>query len=207
VTGVFKKGNKDEDPQAPPMPDVPPGQASHPIGQPDTLRADAYSMSHENLPSSEPGTLRVTVLDAKDLSSGDTKPYATIRVGDKEYKTKPTHKTTTPEWNETFNFSAGTFTPKLYVWIHDHKTLGKDKLLGEGEIDIWRHIQPEGVSGADVSAELQGNGLIRIRLEFDASAHPGNGTPRAESGRAMSISSPSRFSLRGRRPGTTDSDE
>ncbi|KAJ6574724.1 C2 domain-containing protein [Mycena capillaripes] len=210
VTGVFKKGNKED--EAPPMPDVPAGQASHPIGQPDVLHADRASISsRENLNSSEPGTLRVTVLDAKDLSSGDCKPYATIRLGDKEYKTKPTHKTATPEWNETFNFSAGTFTPKLYVWIHDHKTLGKDKLLGEGEIDIWRHIQPEGVSGADVSAELQGSGLIRVRLEFDANAHPGNGTrastPRADTGRTLSISSPSRFSLRGRRPGTTDSDE
>jgi hypothetical protein len=38
--------------------------------------------------------------------------------------------------NETFNFAAGALTPKLYVWIHDHKTLGKDKLLGEGEIDV-----------------------------------------------------------------------
>jgi Ca2+-dependent lipid-binding protein len=99
VTGVFKKGNKDEDSGPPPVPEVPSGQASHPIGQPDTLRADAASMSHETLPSSEPGTLRVTVLDAKDLSSGESKPYATIRIGDKEYKTKPTHKTATPEWS------------------------------------------------------------------------------------------------------------
>ncbi|KAJ7169501.1 C2 domain-containing protein [Mycena filopes] len=191
VTGVFKKGPKEDDNHPPPVPDIPSGQAT--------------------LPTSEPGTLRVTVLDAKDFASGDCKPYATIRLGDKEYKTKPTAKTATPEWNESFHFAAGALTPKLFVWVHDHKTLGKDKLLGEGEIDIWRHIQPEGTSGADVSAELQGSGLIRVRLEFDASAHPPNGsrasTPRAEHGRTMSISSPSRFSLRGRRPGTTDSDE
>ncbi|KAJ7693677.1 C2 domain-containing protein [Mycena rosella] len=211
VTGVFKKGGKEEEHLMPSVPDVPSGQASHPIGQPDNLRADASSLSHEPSSSSEPGTLRVTVMDAKDISSGDSKPYATIRLGDKEYKTKPTHKTATPEWNESFTFAAGTFTPKLYIWIHDHKTLGKDKLLGEGEIDIWRHIQPEGVSAAEVSAELQGSGLVRLRLDFDANVHPGNGTragsPRLESGRTMSISSPSRFSLRGRRPGTTDSDE
>ncbi|KAJ7456618.1 C2 domain-containing protein [Mycena latifolia] len=209
VTGVFKK--KEEEYQPPAVPDVPAGQASHPIGQPDTLHADGSSLSHEAPASNEPGTLRVTVLDAKDLSSSDSKPYATIRIGDKEFKTKPTHKTATPEWNESFSFTAGTFTPKLYIWIHDHKTLGKDKLLGEGEIDIWRHIQPEGVSAAEVSAELQGSGLVRLRLDFDANAHPANGsrasTPRAETGRTMSISSPSRFSLRGRRPGTADSDE
>ncbi|KAJ7785918.1 C2 domain-containing protein [Mycena metata] len=211
VTGVFKKGGKEDDHNAPPpVPDVPAGQASHPIGQPDALHADA-AMSQENLgTTSEPGTLRVTVLDAKDFSCGECKPYATIRLGDKEYKTKPTHKTGAPEWNESFNFAAGPLTPKLFVWVHDHKTLGKDKLLGEGEIDIWRHIQAEGVSGADVSAELQGSGLIRVRLEFDASAHPPNGgrsSPRADNGRTVSMSSPSRFSLRGRRPGTADSDE
>ncbi|KAJ7462762.1 C2 domain-containing protein [Mycena galericulata] len=213
VTGVFKKGGKEEElhQQAPPVPDIPAGQASHPIGQSDTLHADASSLSHETPATTEPGTLTVTVLDAKDLSSNESKPYATIRLGDKEFKTKPTHKTATPEWNETFQFAAGTFTPKLYIWIHDHKTLGKDKLLGEGEIDIWRHIQPAGLTSADVSAELQGGGLVHIRLQFDANAHPANGSQsssmRAETGRTMSISSPSRFSLRGRRPGTADSDE
>ena len=46
----------------------------------------------------EPGTLQVTVLGAKDLSHSDVKPYVTIRVGDKEVKTKHTHKTHSPEW-------------------------------------------------------------------------------------------------------------
>jgi hypothetical protein len=96
VTGVFKR--KDDDHVPPPVPDIPSGQASHPIGQPDTLYASAPSTSHETSPSSEPGTLRVTLLDAKDLSGGESKPYATIRLGDKEFKTKPTHKTATPEW-------------------------------------------------------------------------------------------------------------
>jgi hypothetical protein len=38
--------------------------------------------------------------------------------------------------NESFTFAAGAFTPKLYAWVHDHKTLGKDKVLGEAEIDV-----------------------------------------------------------------------
>lgn len=38
--------------------------------------------------------------------------------------------------NESFTFAAGAFTPKLFAWVHDHKTLGKDKLLGEAEIDV-----------------------------------------------------------------------
>lgn len=38
--------------------------------------------------------------------------------------------------NESFTFAAGPYTPKVFVWIHDHKTLGKDKLLGDGEVDV-----------------------------------------------------------------------
>jgi hypothetical protein len=37
---------------------------------------------------------------------------------------------------ETFTFRAGTVTPKLFAWVFDHKTLAKDKLLGEGEIEV-----------------------------------------------------------------------
>jgi hypothetical protein len=38
--------------------------------------------------------------------------------------------------NESFKFTAGPMTPKIYVWVHDHKTLGKDKDLAEGEVDV-----------------------------------------------------------------------
>ena len=54
--------------------------------------------SQDNTTSSEPGTLRVTVIDAKDLASSDVKPYVVVRVGDKEQKTKHASKTSTPEW-------------------------------------------------------------------------------------------------------------
>lgn len=48
--------------------------------------------------SRDPGTLRVVVKDAKDLSMSDIKPYVLVRVGDKEHKTKHSHKTAAPEW-------------------------------------------------------------------------------------------------------------
>ena len=38
--------------------------------------------------------------------------------------------------NETFDFPIGPSTPKLYVSIFDHKTLGKDKALGDADIDV-----------------------------------------------------------------------
>lgn len=42
--------------------------------------------------------------------------------------------------NESFTFHAAPATqPKMHAWIYDHKTLGKDKLLGSAEIDV-RHV-------------------------------------------------------------------
>ena len=38
--------------------------------------------------------------------------------------------------NESFSFTAGASTPRMYVRILDHKTLGKDKVLGEADVDV-----------------------------------------------------------------------
>jgi len=99
-------------------------------------------------------------------------------------------------------------TPKIFLWIHDHKTLGKDKELGEAEVDIWRHIKPEGISSADVFVELRQGGQIRLRLEFDATSNPNASNPSLGEpiSKTMSMSSPSRFSLRGKRPGNGSGD-
>jgi Ca2+-dependent lipid-binding protein len=166
VTGVFRK-EKDfakeangNDVQA--VPDVATGQASHPVGQPDSVGGMGSATFPSLTPPSGspgegsktvPGTLRVTVIDAKDLTQHDVKPYVLMRVGDKEVKTKA-GKTETPEWhvaipdsapgetdvdairNESFNFSAGSLTQKIFLWVYDHKTLAKDKVLSEGEVDV-----------------------------------------------------------------------
>ena len=38
--------------------------------------------------------------------------------------------------NGSFKFAASALTPKMFIWMHDHKTLGKDKEIGEAEIDV-----------------------------------------------------------------------
>jgi len=39
--------------------------------------------------------------------------------------------------NEMFVFPASVATTtKIFVWIYDHKTLGKDRELGSGEVDV-----------------------------------------------------------------------
>jgi len=217
VTGVFKKGDKhhSSDPMGvvPPIPELPSGQASKPLGA-STERLDAgynvgSAMAGENGQTVganfEPGTLKVTVLDAKDLGDHDMKPYVLLRCGDKEHKTKHTHKTATPEWHESFKFTASSQTPKIFAWVYDHKTLGKDKEIASGELDVWRHIRPEEGSGADVFLELRQGGLLRIRLEFTAAAHSvgssGASIMSRDEGISRTIShlSPSRFSLHRKR--------
>ena len=125
VTGVFRRGHgsdSSDDERSPVKesnggPPVPvPGPAAAvaaaaaaavPAGQAQVTQSGASLMpvsatfpsltANGNNASSEPGTLRVSVLDAKDLSTSDTKPYVAVRVGDKEQKTKHI-KSSTPEW-------------------------------------------------------------------------------------------------------------
>jgi len=110
VAGVFRRG-KDSDeeqivynpgtlPEPKAVPDIPGTQASRPVGDGGHLGVPSVptGTSGHSGPS-EHGTLRVSVLDAKDLVGGpDGKPYAVVRVGEKEVKTKHLGKTVTPEW-------------------------------------------------------------------------------------------------------------
>ncbi|EED81501.1 predicted protein [Postia placenta Mad-698-R] len=116
VTGVFKskdhvKSEVVEADDRASVSDLPAGQSSQPIGSSSPI-ANAASAVFPSLgtngsifnsagslngQSQEHGSLRVMIMDAKDLSSGDIKPYVVVRVGDKEHKTKHSHKTMTPE--------------------------------------------------------------------------------------------------------------
>ncbi|KAI5991533.1 C2 domain-containing protein [Pisolithus albus] len=175
-----------------------------------SLGSGAASRSAESLRAasgapSDHGVLRVVVLNAKGLHSTEAKPYALVRVGDKEHKTKHGHsRTSTPEWNESFVFPASSTTSKLYVWVYDHKTLGKDKVLGEGEVEIWRFLQPNQSSVADLTANLREGGEVYLHLEFDVDANAHAHDPSVTSLERPTPVSPSRFSIRGRRPGATE---
>ncbi|KAK7694283.1 hypothetical protein QCA50_001464 [Cerrena zonata] len=228
VTGVFRRGkgtnsNASEDDDDGPLtatldktPTVSrflgrkPSTAS--INEQQAIRAGTVSTGNGNLgveqnadsPNGshfEPASVRVSILSCKDLSQSDVKPYATVRVGDKEYKTKHSQKTSCPEWNETFSFISNPSYPTLYVWVHDHKTLGKDKLLGSAEISIWRHIKQTGPMSADVDVELtEGEGLLKLRLEYDPDDSPlRKSTSSGRLATSESIMSPSRFSINRRR--------
>ena len=119
--------------------------------------------------------------------------------------------------------------PKINVWIHDYKTLGRDKLLGAGEIDvglsllssdcvshvvhqIWRHLNPaNGIYSSEVLLQLnEGQGLLKVRLSYSQDDY--HHLPRGASFQSLAdasskaMTSPSRFSLRGKRPGAGSDD-
>ncbi|KAI0374503.1 tricalbin [Pilatotrama ljubarskyi] len=215
VTGVFKKhgSNSSSDSEEERSPELPAGVVSKQVdyAAEGTTPAAFPTVNDGGAHSQVPGTLRVVVKDAKDLSMADIKPYVVVRVGDKEHKTKHAHKTAAPEWNESFAFSAAPTTQtKLFVWVYDHKTLGKDKLLGSADIEIWQQLQPgEAVPSKDLAVELrEGQGLLHLRLEYDPDTPLSNKGSRASlhsiTGERAPPISPSRFSLSRRRGADRD---
>ncbi|KAK2462016.1 hypothetical protein APHAL10511_006479 [Amanita phalloides] len=161
------------------------------------------SIDSNGPPSNEAGTLRVGVISGS--LSDDSKAYVVLRVGDREVKTKHSAKTARPEWNESFTFTAGPLTPKLRAWLHEHKTLGKDKDLGDAEVELWSHLQSQARSSIAVTVPLRsGGGSLNLSLEYDPAINPstGNATTSGERiHRTVSYTSPNRFSIRSRRPG------
>jgi len=209
------------------VPEMASGQASKPIGAdgigvgenvftgPGQGISGAGGQGNGHL--SEPGIVRVTVLEAKDYNpSGDgLKPYVILKSGDKEHKTSHRPKSTGSEcsWNEQCAFVVGSSQSKIHAWIHDYKTIGRDKLLGAGEIDIWRHLNPtSGIYSSEVLVQLnEGHGLLKVRLDFNQNEHhhlPHGGSfhSLAEAMNTKAMTSPSRFSLRNKRPGGTSDD-
>lgn len=89
--------------------------------------------------------------------------------------------------DETCRFLINSDTKFLHCAVWDHKTLGKDKPLGEVDIDvcgflstsghymldhsnsiqIWNHLAPGG-SSKEITAPLrESEGSVRLRLEFE----------------------------------------
>jgi len=160
----------------------------------------------------DPGIVRVTVIEAKDYNPGgdSLRPYVIMKSGDKEHKTSHRPKSASSEcsWNEQCAFAVTSDRSKIQVWVHDYKPIGRDKLLGAGDIDIWRHLNPaNGINSSEVLLQLsEGHGLLKVRLDYNQDDY--HHLPRGSSFQSLAdatnpkaMSSPSRFSLRSKRPG------
>jgi hypothetical protein len=110
VASVFKRGHSEDGPnvfglgtvpESKAVPDISGTQVSQPVADGEHVVPVPVVSTDTNGPSTptDPGVLRVSVLDAKDLIGGqDVKPYVVVRVGEKEFKTKHAGKTVAPEW-------------------------------------------------------------------------------------------------------------
>ncbi|CAE6471029.1 unnamed protein product, partial [Rhizoctonia solani] len=121
------------------------------------------------------GTLKVTLHKAKHLTGieeGDVaKPYVIMKIGDKFHKSSHV-KSNTPEWNDSYAFpNTSTNMETLHVTIVDKSRFGRDRVLAEGTIDIWQHIQPlftPPILSKEITALLKDNsGMLHLRLDFD----------------------------------------
>lgn len=109
VGGVFRRDHAktdSESEQAAYTSELPAGQVSAPVGATNGANGTVFptnstTMDENGVAPSEPGSLKVTVLSAKDLLMPDgdqPKPYVVLRVGDKEHKTKHAGKGAAADW-------------------------------------------------------------------------------------------------------------
>jgi hypothetical protein len=116
------------------------------------------------------GSLRVEVLDAKDLPAADrnglSDPYCKFFLNDKEvYKTKTQKKTLHPAWNEYFETpirsrTAAEFEVRVFDWDFGDKAdfLGKASI----NLEILEPFQKQ-----EVTLGLDGkSGVIRLKMLF-----------------------------------------
>ncbi|KAG8919579.1 hypothetical protein FRC01_001220, partial [Tulasnella sp. 417] len=175
VTGVFKRSKSIKESDESDV-EPPPAQVSMPAG-PNASPAAAIAAgttippTQDLVPQPDTGVVKVIVVGAKDLSTAgesSVKPYLVLRVGKEKFKTKHAGKTLTPEWDETFSFQVNPDIRTMNLGIYDDKSFAKDKCLGEADIEIWRHLQPNATTpllAADVWTELRnGTGQVHIRL-------------------------------------------
>ncbi|XP_068428085.1 extended synaptotagmin-3 [Clinocottus analis] len=121
------------------------------------------------------GVVRVHLLEARDLLAKDTymmglvkgksDPYATLRVGNRHFKSKVVKENLHPKWNEVYEFVIHEAPgQELEVEVYDDDT-DKDDLLGTYNLDLGevkRDIE------MDQWFPLEGvqNGEVRLKLQW-----------------------------------------
>ncbi|KAJ9102440.1 hypothetical protein QFC21_002840 [Naganishia friedmannii] len=172
-----------------------------------TLNAGQMSgmEQHAGVQGGQAEAINITCLSGSNLvgtGSHDVRPYVQLTLGRKSYKTSHAKRAVDPEWNETFKFGLEENEHVLLVRVLDHKTMGKDKELGQTHVDISPYIR----QGAQPSSQVVhlDNSQGFVMLQFDpVSGAPQMGRQRtpsinSKSGQASASSPGSKFSFRHR---------
>eukprot|EP01080_Neovahlkampfia_damariscottae_P007316 gene7316-11635_t len=104
--------------------------------------------------------LQVALCEGKDLPAmdlnGKADPFALLKVGKKEFKSKTIKKTLNPNWNENFEWKLDAHLDELlYVSVFDWDMLSSNDLIGRcvvtmsslkcGTNDLWLSLERGGM--------------------------------------------------------------
>ena len=89
----------------------------------------------------EPGSLQLSLIQAKDLIKADligkSDPYAVISFDNESLKTKTIKNNQNPEWNFDADIPVGSDGPRhVNIDVFDSDKFGKDKCLGSAQLDV-----------------------------------------------------------------------
>lgn len=158
------------------------------------VAADNVSVNGNQSIHTNSVNVSIKCIGAKDLGGAelhhDVKPYVQMTIGKKTFKTSHAKQGTDPRWEESFSFTkVSPDNAVLNLKVLDHKTLGKDKELGEATVNVSELCAFEG--GASTRTLILSNGgHLEISAEMTGSGASGNSI---RGGSAPPASSPSRF--------------
>ncbi|KAJ0070717.1 hypothetical protein NL108_018041 [Boleophthalmus pectinirostris] len=121
------------------------------------------------------GVVRVHLLEARDLMAKDTymmglvkgksDPYATLRVGNRNFKSKTIKENLHPKWNEVYEFVVHEAPgQELEVELFDEDT-DKDDFLGRYNLDLGE-VKKNKVMDQLFTLEGAQTGEIHLRLQW-----------------------------------------
>ncbi|KAM8855350.1 extended synaptotagmin-3 [Spinachia spinachia] len=121
------------------------------------------------------GVVRVHLLEARDLVAMDTymmglvkgksDPYATLRVGNRHFKSKIVKENVHPKWNEVFEFVVHEAPgQELEVELWDDDT-DKDDFLGSYQLDLGK-VKKELEIDQWFPLEKTPNGEVHLKLQW-----------------------------------------
>jgi hypothetical protein len=93
--------------------------------------------------------LDLTIVQARDLPAADvgffdkkgggtSDPFVQVQVGKHKVRTKTIKKNLNPEWQEKYELKDLLQADKMLVTVWDYDIVGKNDLLGQVEIPLWK---------------------------------------------------------------------
>ncbi|CAL7948734.1 unnamed protein product [Xylocopa violacea] len=129
----------------------------------------------ESLKVPEPeGVLRIHVVEAKHLmkkdigvlGKGKSDPYAVLKIGAQEFRTKTIDNTVNPKWDFWCECDiASAIAQQITVLLWDYDDTKGDESLGRATIEVSR-VKKKGNIDTWVSLEQAKHGMVHLRLTW-----------------------------------------